>query len=61
MHAIHKQTKEEFAIKSIEKHRIARMKIRHPNIVNEIQMEKKVLNQLTHPNIVTLYHTFQVL
>ena len=34
---------------------------RHPNINNEILMEKRALNQLVHPNIVRLHHTFQVL
>jgi serine/threonine protein kinase len=30
---------------------------RHPNINNEILMEKRALNQLVHPNIVRLHHT----
>jgi 3-phosphoinositide dependent protein kinase-1 len=35
------------------------MKRRHPNIDNEILMEKRALNKLEHPNIVPLYATFQ--
>ncbi|CAK4864635.1 unnamed protein product [Aphanomyces euteiches] len=57
--ATHKTTQEVFAVKVIEKARIMRMKIRHPNIFNEVNMEKMVLNMLRHPNIVRLYHTFQ--
>ncbi|CAK4690025.1 unnamed protein product [Aphanomyces euteiches] len=57
--ATHKTSQEVFAVKVIEKARIMRMKIRHPNIFNEVNMEKMVLNMLRHPNIVRLYHTFQ--
>ncbi|RHY26233.1 hypothetical protein DYB32_007793 [Aphanomyces invadans] len=57
--ATHKATKEVFAVKMIEKARIMRMKIRHPNIFNEVNMEKTVLNMLRHPNVVRMYHTFQ--
>jgi serine/threonine protein kinase len=35
------------------------MERRHKNINNEIMMEKRVLNKLSHPNIVTMYGTFQ--
>lgn len=35
------------------------MKRRHPNIHNEILMEKRVLHKLNHPGIVPLYCTFQ--
>lgn len=35
------------------------MKRRHPNINNEILMEKKNLHKLSHPGIATLYATFQ--
>jgi serine/threonine protein kinase len=35
------------------------MKRRHPNINNEILMEKRVLNKLAHHGIVILYSTFQ--
>jgi serine/threonine protein kinase len=43
----------------IEKATVDRMKKRHTNIHNEIMMEKRVLNKMNHPNIVTLYSTFQ--
>ena len=48
-----------YAIKVIEKLTVEKMKRRHPNINNEIMMEKRVLNKLNHPNIVELYATFQ--
>jgi serine/threonine protein kinase len=35
------------------------MKRRHPNINNEILMEKKILAKLNHPGVVTLFSTFQ--
>lgn len=35
------------------------MKRRHPNINNEILMEKRVLQNLDYPGIVTLLATFQ--
>lgn len=35
------------------------MKRRHPNIHNEILMEKRALQKLDHPGIVTLLSTFQ--
>lgn len=48
-----------YAVKTIERATADRMKRRHPNINNEILMEKRVLQKLTHPNIVTLFSTFQ--
>ncbi|CAH0517868.1 unnamed protein product [Peronospora belbahrii] len=57
--AKHKATGEIFALKVIEKQKIKRLRIRHQNIYNEINMEKDVLNRLHHPNIVRLYQTFQ--
>ncbi|RLN51378.1 hypothetical protein BBJ29_000676 [Phytophthora kernoviae] len=57
--AKHKPTGEKFALKVIEKQRIKRLKLRHQNIFNEINMEKDVLNHLRHPNIIRLYQTFQ--
>ncbi|KAL7680483.1 putative protein kinase domain, calcineurin-like phosphoesterase domain, ApaH type, PDPK1 family [Plasmopara halstedii] len=57
--ATHKTTGDKFALKVIEKQRIKRLRLRHQNIFNEINMEKDVLNRLRHPNIVRLYHTFQ--
>jgi serine/threonine protein kinase len=57
--ARHKTTNETFAIKVIEKKQVESLKRRHPNIHNEIQMEKRILVRLAHPLIVTLYSTFQ--
>ena len=57
--ATHRETKEVFALKVLETSHIHRLRVRHPNVFNEIQMEKKVLNELKHPNIIQLYHTFQ--
>jgi len=60
MRATHLETKEVFALKQLEKVKIARLRKRHPNVNNEILMEKRVLMRLQHPGIVRLYHTFQV-
>lgn len=57
--AIFKPTKKEYAIKYIDKQQVEKMKKRHPNIHNEILMEKRVLNKLNHPNITQLFSTFQ--
>ncbi|KAG1700181.1 hypothetical protein DVH05_011990 [Phytophthora capsici] len=57
--ARHKATGDKFALKVIEKQRIKRLRLRHQNIFNEINMEKEVLNRLLHPNIIRLYQTFQ--
>ena len=57
--AIFKPTKREYAIKIIDKQQVDKMKKRHPNIHNEILMEKRVLNKLNHPNIVQLFSTYQ--
>ncbi|KAL3673256.1 hypothetical protein V7S43_000977 [Phytophthora oleae] len=57
--AQHKATGDKFALKVIEKQRIKRLRLRHQNIFNEINMEKEVLNHLLHPNIIRLYQTFQ--
>ncbi|KAE9333758.1 hypothetical protein PF008_g14299 [Phytophthora fragariae] len=57
--AKHKATGEQFALKVIEKQRIKRLRLRHQNIFNEVNMEKDVLNRLRHPNIIRLYQTFQ--
>ncbi|KAG3098485.1 hypothetical protein PC121_g2068 [Phytophthora cactorum] len=59
LEATHKATGEKFALKVIEKQRIKRLRLRHQNIFNEINMEKDVLNRLRHPNIIRLYQTFQ--
>ncbi|KAG2984174.1 hypothetical protein PC118_g9011 [Phytophthora cactorum] len=54
LEATHKATGEKFALKVIEKQRIKRLRLRHQNIFNEINMEKDVLNRLRHPNIIRL-------
>ncbi|KAJ0407401.1 hypothetical protein ATCC90586_003811 [Pythium insidiosum] len=59
MLATHSASGEVFALKVIEKQRIKRLRVRHPNIFNEVNMEKEVLNRLRHPNVIRLYHTFQ--
>ena len=48
-----------YAVKVLEKTTIDKTRRRHPNVDNEIMMEKKVLARLCHPNIVPLYATFQ--
>eukprot|EP00940_MAST-03C_sp_MAST-3C-sp2_P002261 g2261.t1 len=57
--ARHKKTNEVFALKTIEIKKVKRLRIRHPNIDNEIMMEKTVLAKLNHPGIIKLYHTFK--
>ncbi|EEY66101.1 3-phosphoinositide-dependent protein kinase, putative [Phytophthora infestans T30-4] len=59
LEATHTATGERFALKVIEKQRIKRLRLRHQNIFNEINMEKEALNHLRHPNIIRLYQTFQ--
>jgi serine/threonine protein kinase len=60
----HKVTNEMFALKKIEKKQAAELyKRQHPNVYNEIQMERRVLlerlGQPGHPYIVRMYHAFQ--
>jgi 3-phosphoinositide dependent protein kinase-1 len=58
----HKKTEELFALKIIEKKRAADLaKRQHPNVYNEIQMERRVLLERLphHHNIVRMYHAFQ--
>lgn len=58
----HKQTGERFALKIIEKKQAADLaKRQHPNVYNEIQMERRVLLERLpqHRFIVTMYHAFQ--
>jgi len=58
--ATYMKTGEIFALKIVEKDKADRMAKRHPNIHNEIQMEKLVLLRLQHnPNIIQLYGTMQ--
>ena len=60
----HKVTNELFALKKIEKKQAADLyKRQHPNVYNEIQMERRVLLEKLchpgHPYIVHMYHAFQ--
>mmetsp|Transcript_7306 Transcript_7306/g.10893 ORF Transcript_7306/g.10893 Transcript_7306/m.10893 type:complete len:808 (+) Transcript_7306:100-2523(+) len=49
-----------YALKLIHKAQIEKVERRHPNVHNEILMEKRVLNKLKgHPNIIYLFATFQ--
>ena len=53
------------ALKYVEKAAIDKIKKRHPNVHNEVKMEKRALNKLQtmnggpHPGIITLHATFQ--
>ncbi|KAL7450076.1 hypothetical protein ACHAWC_003456, partial [Mediolabrus comicus] len=57
----HKLTKETFALKIIEKEQCLKLaKRQHPNVHNEVLMEKRILTQQRlppHVNIVRAYHT----
>ena len=59
----HKRTDEVFALKMIDKKQAADLgKRQHPNVFNEIQMERRALLERLpqqHPNIVRMYHAFQ--
>jgi serine/threonine protein kinase len=62
----HRQTKETFALKILEKKQAADLaKRQHPNVYNEIAMEARVLlHRLSypdhnHPNIIRMFHAFQ--
>lgn len=55
----HKASGKVYALKLIQKSEVDRMKRRHPNIHNEIQMEKRALGKLRHPGVITLHATFQ--
>jgi 3-phosphoinositide dependent protein kinase-1 len=63
----HARTNERFALKMIEKKQAADLaKRQHPNVWNEIQMERRVLlerlpqdNQHWCPYIIRMYHVFQ--
>jgi len=60
--ATHKVTNEKFALKIIEKKQAADLaKRQHPNVYNEIQMERRVMLERLPPhiNIVRMYHAFQ--
>ena len=47
-----------FALKVLSLDKVKKKEKRHKNIKNEIMMEREVLLNLNHPNIVKLYHTF---
>ena len=49
----------QFALKTVTKVDVERIKRRHPNVHNEINMEKRALGKLKHPNVITLSATFQ--
>eukprot|EP00536_Pseudo-nitzschia_multiseries_P010447 jgi/Psemu1/319858/estExt_fgenesh1_pm.C_3190002 len=58
----HKVTKERFALKILEKKTAADLaKRQHPNVYNEIAMERRVLLERVphHPNIINMYHAFR--
>ena len=58
----HKETKEQFALKILEKKTAADLaKRQHPNVYNEIAMERRVLLERIRPhaNIVNMYHAFR--
>jgi serine/threonine protein kinase len=58
----HKVTKEKFALKILEKKTAADLaKRQHPNVYNEIAMERRVLLERLppHPNIINMYHAFR--
>ncbi|KAG5192720.1 kinase-like domain-containing protein [Tribonema minus] len=56
----HVKSGKRYAMKVIDKSEANRMKRRHPNIYNEIYMEKRALTKLHgHPGIVILHATFQ--
>ena len=58
----HKVTKEEFALKILAKKTAADLaKRQHPNVYNEIAMERRVLLERLppHANVVNMYHAFR--
>jgi len=58
----HKVTKENFALKILEKKTAADLaKRQHPNVYNEIAMERRVLLERLplHPNVIHMYHAFR--
>jgi serine/threonine protein kinase len=60
--AKHRQTKEWFALKILEKKQAADLaKRQHPNVHNEITMEKRVLLERLppHPHMIRMYHSFE--
>jgi len=59
----HKSTQETFALKIIEKEQCAKLaKRQHPNVHNEVMMERRILTQQRMPdhiNIIKAYHAMQ--
>jgi hypothetical protein len=59
----HKLTYETFALKIIEKEECKKLaKRQHPNVLNEVAMERRILTQKrlpTHVNIIKCYHAMQ--
>lgn len=58
----HNKTKESFALKRINKKQAADLaKRQHPNVYNEIEMERRALLERlpSHPFIIRMYHAFQ--
>jgi len=58
----HKVTKERFALKILEKKTAADLaKRQHPNVYNEIAMERRVLLERVphHANVINMYHAFR--
>mmetsp|Transcript_25206 Transcript_25206/g.81507 ORF Transcript_25206/g.81507 Transcript_25206/m.81507 type:complete len:372 (+) Transcript_25206:58-1173(+) len=54
-----KADEKRFALKIIEKRKIEETSKRHPNVHNEVLMEKRALAAVRgHPNVVSLYATF---
>jgi serine/threonine protein kinase len=57
--ATHKRSKCSYALKVIDKERIRRMAVRHPNINHEVLQEKHLGVTLAHSSIARLHSTFQ--
>ena len=51
-------TNQIFALKVLYLDKVKKKEKRHKNIKNEIMMEREVLLNLNHPNIIKLHHTF---
>ncbi len=54
-----RKTGELFALKVISKDKASRMSRRHPNLHNEIKMEKRAMLRMNHPNVAKLHGTMQ--
>lgn len=58
--ATHRQSGYHVAMKTMKKQQIKQMRVRHPNINNEIMMERNLLLHNRSNHVVKLFHTFQV-